>query len=326
MSFNLPAGVGRLVRAGCNRWTARRVLSGDVAARVGRGAENFDWGLRMRHAKLFAAEFIGTLLLVVVGFSALHNGSVSTPIGLALSVGFTVVVISAIVGPVSGAHINPAVTIGLAIMRKVDPDKVLTYLVAQFLGGLAGAYLSFAIARGRDGGFSPDDSFAVSGWAQLSSNGYDWVSMAIAVIVLTAMVVAVYIAVATRGPARGGSSLAVGLAYVAAIYAGLNVVGVSINPALSFGTAVFAGGDSFEQVWLIMLFAVIGAAVGVMAFLAIDDASLEDTMLGQSAIARKARDVATSAVDTTAGVAADVADKAGDAAGAVKDRITGDND
>ena len=287
----------------------------------------------MRHAKIFAAEYIGTLLLVVVGFSALYSGSVDTSIGLALSIGFTVVVISAIVGPVSGAHINPAVTIGLAIMRKVDPDKIPTYLVAQFLGGLSGAYLTFAIARGRDGGFSPDDGFAVSGWEQHSSNGYDWVSMAIAVIVLTAMVVAVYVAVTMRGQARGGASLAVGLAYVAAIYAGLGVVGVAINPAVSFGTAAFAGGDGFEQVWLIMLFSIIGAAVGVMAFLAIDDAALEDTMLGDYAIARKARDVASSAVDTTAGVAStvagavgDVADKAGDAAEAVKDRVTGDDD
>ena len=287
----------------------------------------------MRHAKLFAAEFIGTLLLVVVGLSAVHNGTVGTPIGLALSIGFTVVVISAIVGPVSVAHINPAVTIGLAIIRKVDPDKVLTYLAAQILGGLGGAYLSFAIARGRDGGFSPDDDFAVSGWEQLSTRGYDWVSMAIAVIVLTALIVAVYVAVASRGEPRGGASLAVGLAYVAAIYAGFGVVGISINPAMSFGTALFAGGDSLDQVWLIMLFGVVGAAVGVMAFLAIDDAALEDTMLGKYAIARKARDAASSVVDTTAGVTAgaagvvgDVADRAGDVAGAVKDKITGDDD
>lgn len=287
----------------------------------------------MRHAKLFAAEFIGTLLLVVVGLSAWHNDSVATPIGLALSIGFTVVVISAIVGPVSGAHINPAVTIGLAIMRKVDPDKVLTYLAAQFLGGIGGAYLSFAIARGRDGGFSPGDEFAVSGWEQLSSNGYDWVSMAIAVTVLTAMVVAVYIAVSTRGEARAGSSLAVGLAYVVTVFAGLNIVGVSINPALTFGTGIFAGGDSFDQVWLIMLFGVVGAAVGVMIFLAIDDAALEDTMLSKIPMAGKARDAASSVIDTTAGVAAgaagvvgDVADKAGDVAGAVKDKITGDDD
>ena len=285
----------------------------------------------MRHAKIFAAEFIGTLLLVVVGFTALNTGSASTAIGIALSVGFVVVVVSAIMGPVSGAHINPAVTIGLAIMRKVDPDKVLTYLTAQILGGLAGAYLTFAIARGQDGGFSPDDSFAVSGWEQLSGSGYDWVSMAITTIVLTAMVVATYVAVTSRGQTRGGSSIAVGLAYAAAIYAGLAVVGVSINPALSFGTAVFAGGDSFDQVWLIMLFAVVGAAVGAMAFLAIDDAALEDTMLGESKLARKARDVASAGVDTAAGAAAGVAgavggvaDKVGDAAGATKDKLTGD--
>ncbi|MFQ5558137.1 MAG: aquaporin, partial [Acidimicrobiales bacterium] len=258
----------------------------------------------MRHAKLFAAEFIGTLLLVLVGFTALFNGGVDTRIGIALGIGFTVVVISAFVGPVSGAHINPAVTIGMAIMRKLDPDKVLTYLVAQVLGGLGGGYLAFAIARGRDGGFSPDDTnFVVSGWEQVIG-GHDWVSMAIAVSVLTSLVVGTYVAVTSRGEARGGSSLAVGLAYAVATYAGLDVVGSAINPAVSFGTAVFAGGDVFEQVWLIMVFQVVGAVLGVLFFLAIEDAALEDTVLGESVLARKARDVASSGVDAAAGAAA----------------------
>ena len=178
----------------------------------------------MRHAKIFAAEFIGTMLLFVVGLNAVFNDGISTPIGLALSVGVTVVAISAIMGPVSGAHINPAVTIGLAIMRKVDPDKVLTYLVAQFLGGLAGGLIAFWIARGREGGFSPDEgNFAISGWEQLGG-GYDWVTMALTVSILTGVVVLTYVAVASRGEPRAGSSLAVGLAYVAAVYAGLEMV------------------------------------------------------------------------------------------------------
>ena len=92
-------------------------------------------------------------------------------------------------------------------------------------------------------------------------------------------------------------------------------------------------GDVFEQVWLIMLFAVIGAAVGCLVYLAAEDASLEDTMIGDYAVARKARDVASGVVDTTAGVTAgaagvvgDVADRAGGVAGAVKDKLTGDDD
>lgn len=290
----------------------------------------------MKHAKLFAAEFLGTLLLVVVGLTAWYTDSVGTPVGIALSIGLTVVVISAFVGPVSGAHINPAVTIGLALMRKADPDKVPTYLVAQILGGLAGAYLSFAIVRGQDGGFSPDEDFAVSGW-QRGSGSYDWVSMALVVAIFTGLLAAVYIALNARGEARGGSSLAVGFAYAVTIYAGLGVVGLAINPAVSFGTAVFAGGDGFEQVWLIMLFQLVGAVLGVLLFLAIDDASLEDTMLGESALARRARDVASSGVDTAAGAvssaagavggaAGAVADKVEDATDAVKDRITGDDD
>ena len=291
----------------------------------------------MRHAKIFAAEFIGTMLLFVVGLNAVFNEGISTPIGLALSIGVTVVAISAIMGPVSGAHINPAVTIGLAIMRKVEHDKVLTYLAAQFLGGIAGGLIAFWMARGREGGFSPDEgNFAISGWEQLGG-GYDWVTMALAVSILTGVVVLTYVAVASRGEPRAGSSLAVGLAYTAVVYAGLEMVGIAVNPALSFGAAVFAGGDAFEQVWLVMLFAVVGAALGVMMYLAAEDVSLEDTMLGESALARKARDIGTTTVhgaaDVTAGAAGavgDVADKVtdtvSDAADAVKDKLTGDDD
>jgi aquaporin Z len=282
----------------------------------------------MKHARIFAAEFIGTMLLLVVGFNALFNDGISTSIGLALSVGFTVFVISAVMGPVSDAHVNPAVTIGLALMRKMDLDKVLTYLVAQFLGGLAGALLGFWISRGQDGGFSPNEfNFRISGWQQLSpGNSYDWVSMALVGVIFTGMVVLTYLAVLTRGHTRSGSSLAAGLAYAVVIYAGVEIAGVSVNPALSFGTAVFAGGDAFEQVWLIMLFAFIGAVVGVLGFLAIEEASLEDTMLGDYALARKARDMASSTVNTAAGAASAAADGVGDAAESVKDKVTGEDD
>lgn len=285
----------------------------------------------MRHAKLFAAEFIGTLLLTVVALNAVINGSPDA-LGIAFSVGLTVMALTALVGPVSGAHLNPLVTIGLTVARKVDQDKVLTYLAAQLLGGLGGGLILFWIARGQNGGFSPDDSnFAISGWELIS--GMDWVSMGLTVSLATALVVGVYVAMTSRG--RGGPAYGIGagISYAAAVYFSLGVVGISVNPALSFGTAVFAGGDAMSEVWLVMLFGVVGAMVGLMLFLAVDDSALEDTMLGEYSLVRKARDAADSAVDTAAGAAATaagavgtVADKVEDAAGAVKDKITGDDD
>lgn len=278
----------------------------------------------MRHAKLFAAEFIGTMLLLVVGLGVGFSNAGSV-LGVALTLGFTVMVVSALVGPVSGAHINPAVTIGLALARKVDRDKVPTYLVAQFLGGIAGAFIAYVIARGRDGGFSPDESnFGISGWE--SVGGYDWFSMIIAVSLLTSVVVAIYVATRSRDVSGPNAAMASGFAYAVTTYVGLAVVGVSVNPALSFGTAIFAGGDAMTEVWLVMLFAVVGAVLGVLCFLAIDDSSLEDTVLGDSALARKARDMADTAFNKTASTVSDAAGKVGDAAGSVKDKVTGDDD
>jgi aquaporin Z len=278
----------------------------------------------MRHAKLFAAEFIGTFLLLVVGVG-IGFSEAGSVLGLALALGFTVMVVSALVGPVSGAHINPAVTIGLALARKVDLDKVPTYLVAQFLGGIGGAFVAYVIARGRDGGFSPDESnFGISGWESIG--GYDWFSMIIAVSLLTSVVVAIYVATRSRDVSGPHAALAGGLAYTVTTLVGVGVVGVSVNPALSFGTAIFAGGDAMTEVWLVMLFAVVGAVLGVLCFLAIDDSSLEDTMLGQSALARKARDMADTAFNKTASTVSGAAGKVGDVAGSVKDKVTGDDD
>jgi aquaporin Z len=295
----------------------------------------------MRHAKLFAAEFIGTLLLTAVGLNAVINGSPDS-LGIALSIGLTVMALTALVGPVSGAHLNPLVTIGFAVAKKVDQDKILTYLAAQILGGLGGGLVLFWIARGQDGGFSPNDrNFAISGWELVS--GSDWVSMALTVGLATALLVGVYVAMVSRGHGGPIYGIGAGITYTAAIYFSLGVVGISVNPAMSFGTAVFAGGDAFKEVWLIMLFGVIGAVLGLMMFLAIDESAIEDTMLGDFSVVRKARDVADSAVDTAAGAAAtaagavgtvagkvgDVAeaavDKVEDAAGAVKDKLTGDD-
>jgi len=296
----------------------------------------------MRHAKLFAAEFIGTLLLTVVGLNAIVNGSPDA-LGISLSIGLTVMALSALVGPVSGAHLNPLVTIGLTVAKKVDQDKVLTYLAAQILGGLGGGLMLFWIARGQDGGFSPNDrNFGISGWELIS--GADWVSMALTVTLATALVVGVYVAMTSRGHGGPVYGIGAGITYTAAVYFSLGVVGISVNPALSFGTAVFAGGDAMSEVWLVMLFGLIGAMVGLMLFLAVDDNAIEDTMLGEYSLVRKARDAADSAVDTAAGAAATaagavgtVADKVGDvaeaavdkvedAAGAVKDKITGGDD
>jgi len=278
----------------------------------------------MRHAKLFAAEFIGTFLLLVVGLG-IGFSEAGSVLGIALALGFTVMVVSALVGPVSGAHINPAVTIGLALARKVDRDKVPTYLVAQFLGGVAGASVAYVIARGQNGGFSPNESnFGISGWE--SVGGYDWLSMMITVSLLTAVVVAIYVATRSRDVSGPHAAMAAGLAYTVTTIVGVGVVGVSVNPALSFGTAVFAGGDAMTEVWLVMLFAVVGAVLGVLGFLAIDDASLEDTMLGDSALARKARDIADTAFNKTASTVAGAAGKVGDVAGSVKDKVKGDDD
>jgi aquaporin Z len=239
--------------------------------------------------RVFVAELIGTTVLMVGGPGTailatgafFPTGSVGV-LGVALAFGFSLLVMAYAIGNLSGCHINPAVTVGLLVARKVRPEAVPFYLGGQFTGALLGGLLLWVIAAGGPGSFDASpETFAVNGWGSLSPGGFGFGAMVVVEILMTAILVFVVLSTVHRRFAPAASGLAVGMALTLIHLISIPVDNTSVNPARSFGVAVFAGGDALEQLWAFFVFPVVGAAVGALAWWAVDDSrTLEEVPEG----------------------------------------------
>lgn len=264
----------------------------------------------MRNAKLFAAELIGTLILMLggPGTAVLVPGFEGKLTMVALGFGFALLVAAYAVGPISGCHINPAVTLGMAVMRKIEMALVPVYWAAQIVGAVLGGLIIWVIAKGQAGGFDATPAnFATNLWGQ-EHGFFNFGAMVVAEIVLTAVLVFVVLSTTSRKFSASQGGLAVGITLALIHFMSIPVDNTSVNPARSLGMAVFAGGDAVTQLWAFIVFPLIGAVVGVLAWLAVDDAGLEDTVLGQSDTLLDVRDRATDAAEAVGGAAGRAAD------------------
>lgn len=249
--------------------------------------------------RVFAAEFVGTFILMLGGpgtfVLATGEGGVGI-LGVALGFGLALMVAVYAVGPVSGCHINPAVTLGMAIMRKIDSALVPLYWMAQFLGAVFGGMVILLMARGGLGGFDPDVSnFAVNLWG-VENGFYAFGSMMIAEVVLTGVLMFVVLSTTDDGFPSAAGGLAVGFTLTLIHLISIPIDNTSVNPARSFGMAVFAGGEAVTQLWAFFVFPMIGAVLGVLAWLMVDDDTVEDTMLVDTPL-DEMRDAVTDLVD-----------------------------
>ena len=261
-------------------------------------------GTVMRNTKITIAEAIGTFILMMggPGTAVLAGGALDGAAVLAISLGFgfALLIAAYAVGPVSGCHINPAVTLGLALMKKIPASRVPSYILGQVIGAVAGAFTIWGIRKGAFDSFDANpDNFATNLWGQ-NHGFYNFGAMALTEIVLTAVLVFVVLSTTRKGfpPAAIGISVGITLTLIHLI--SIPVDNTSVNPVRSLGMAVFAGGDAIEQLWAFIVFPLIGAVVGVLVWLAVDDSSLEDTMLGDSALVG-ARDSALGMIDLRSG-------------------------
>lgn len=250
----------------------------------------------MRNIKILVAEAIGTLILMLggPGTAVLVPGFEGKLTMVALGFGFALLIAAYAVGPISGCHINPAVTLGLFLMRKIEAAKVPAYVVGQIIGAVAGGFLIWLIAKGQPGGFDAQASdgvnnFAANLWGE-EFGFFNFGAMALVEILLTALLVFVVLSTTNKNFAVGQVGLTVGLTLTLIHFISIPVDNTSVNPVRSLGMAVFAGGDAIEQLWAFIVFPLIGAVVGVLAWLAVDDARLEDTVLGESDLLVEARD------------------------------------
>ncbi len=221
--------------------------------------------------KKLSAELIGTAWLVLggCGSAVLAAAFPNVGIGLhgvSLAFGLTVLTMAYSIGAVSGCHLNPAVTIGLAAAGKHPKNEVLPYIVAQVIGGILGAAILYAIATGKAGFDVVASGFAANGYAEHSPGGYSMVSALITEIVATAFFLFVILSSTDRKAPAGFAPIAIGLCLTLIHLVTIPVTNTSVNPARSLGPAVFVGGWALQQVWLFWVAPIIGAIVGAIAY------------------------------------------------------------
>ncbi len=225
--------------------------------------------------KKLAAEFIGTFTLVLLGCGSfvLAGFGIIGQDGIAWAFGLAIVAMAYGIGPVSGCHINPAVSFGAWTAGRMPTGEMLGYWAAQCLGAVVGAGVLFLIASG-----APDYSLVESGLGQNgygirdavtnqgSPGDYGLVSGAVFEVVATFIFVVVILGVTQRNAAPQFAGLAIGLTLVAIHIVGIQVTGVSVNPARSLGPAVWVLGDALMQLWLFIVAPMIGAGLAGWAF------------------------------------------------------------
>ncbi|WP_374369031.1 aquaporin [Dongia sp.] len=207
------------------------------------------------------AEFIGTFTLVLFGCgAAVLAGPEVGQLGIALAFGFAIVAMAYGIGPVSGCHVNPAVSLAVFVAGRMDAKDMAAYWVAQVLGALAGAFVLMVIAGGAESGLGSN------GWGPGYLGEYSLSAAMIFEIVMTALFVIVILGSTGEGASPGFAGLAIGITLAVIHIVGIQVTGVSVNPARSIGPAVFAGGQALSQLWLFIVAPAIGAVLGALLF------------------------------------------------------------
>jgi aquaporin Z len=213
--------------------------------------------------KRYLAELVGTLALVLVGCAAITISGFGgafplaiLPIGLAF--GLTVTAMAYGIGPISGAHVNPAVTVAMWAAGRMEARDAVSYIVAQCIGAVIGAGILALILKGRAGGYNLADGLGQTGW-----KNYGVFAVILSEFVATLLFTLVILNVTSERGATPVAGLAIGLTLAVLHLAFINVSGCSLNPARSLGPAVFVGGTALGQLWLYLVVPTIaGAASG----------------------------------------------------------------
>lgn len=219
----------------------------------------------MNQTKSLLAEFLGTAWLVIggVGSAVLSAAFPELGIGLlgvSLAFGLTVVTIAYALGPISGAHLNPAVSIGLWAAGKFKGSSLPGYIIAQVLGAIAGAGILYLIATGKDG-FSVSNGFGANGYGEHSIGKYSMTAGFVCEVVMTFFFLLVILGATAKRAAAGFGGLAIGLALTLIHLISIPVTQTSVNPARSTSQAIFVGDWAIGQLWLFWVAPIIGALI-----------------------------------------------------------------
>ena len=255
------------------------------------------------NSRILAAELVGTLVLMLGGpgvaimlptLGLLPSGDASTGAGLvrilmvALGFGFSLLIMAYVIGPISGGHMNPAVTLGVLLARKINTTHAVYAWIGQVVGAIGGAAIIYGIASGKEG--FQRGQFAANLW----SGPYFGLGSTICVeVLLTGLLVMVVLFTTTKKFTPGMGGLVAGITLTLIHLISIPVDNTSVNPARSLATALFAdtSTEALQQLWVFILFPLIGAVVGVIVWLMLDEARLEDTDLVELPGASELRNV-----------------------------------
>ena len=213
------------------------------------------------------AEFLGTACLVLLGCGAVAIGGFGAafPVGIlpvAMAFGLTVMAMIYAIGPISGCHINPAVTVGLVAAGRLETGQAIFYIIAQLLGGIAGAVVLYLILSGKLAGYDLAKSgLGQNGYGAAYLGGFGIFAAFLTEVIATFIFVFVILRVTGERGAGTLAGLVVGLTLVLLHFPFIMVTGLSVNPARSLGPAVVVGGAALAQLWLFIIAPLIGGAL-----------------------------------------------------------------
>jgi aquaporin Z len=225
--------------------------------------------------KKYLAELVGTFILVLFGCgTAVVAGDKVGILGIAFAFGFALIGAAYGIGPISGCHINPAVSLGVWTAGRMKTTDMLGYWVGQFAGGILAAWvLSFFIVGGVPGGYNiAANGLGQNGWGPGYQGEYNLISAIVFEFVATLIFVVVILGATQKAAPAGFAGMGIGITLVVIHIFGIHITGVSVNPARSFGPAIFVGGKALSQVWLFLL---VPSAAGVVAGLLFRTKALE---------------------------------------------------
>jgi aquaporin Z len=212
------------------------------------------------------AEFFGTFWLVLGGcgsavlaaaFPQLGIGFV----GVAFAFGLTLLTMAYTIGHISGCHINPAVSVGLAVGGRFRWSELPAYVIAQVFGGIAASGVLLVIASGK-AGFNVHAGFASNGYGLHSPGGYSLLSCLVCEVVMTFFFLMIILGSTHERAPKGFAPIAIGLSLTLIHLISIPVTNTSVNPARSTGPAIFAGGWALSQLWLFWVAPIVGGALG----------------------------------------------------------------
>jgi len=215
--------------------------------------------------KKLSAEFIGTLWLVLGGCgsavlaAAFPNVGIGL-LGVSLAFGLTVLTMAYAVGHVSGAHFNPAVTLGLWAGKRFPANQILPYIIAQVLGAIAGAGILFVIASGK-AGFTTASGFAANGFGDNSPGKYALLACLVTEVVMTFFFLIIILGSTHNRAPKNFAPIAIGLGLTLIHLISIPVTNTSVNPARSTGPALFVGGWAISELWLFWVAPILGAVL-----------------------------------------------------------------